>query len=138
MGKSMGMGVLLAMFVFGVVAEVGFKSRKLDINLAGLPQGLLVVVLTMTVVIFGRKASKLNLPPGPVALPVVGNWLQVSHPTFLNFSLPFRNLAIPSQPVIFTCAFYLELSYQAHHHRLLPFITSNPLTYQLLYRLAMT
>lgn len=82
MGKSMGMGFLLAMFVFGVVAEVAFKSKRLDVSLAGLPQGLLVVVLTMVVVIYRGKASKLNLPPGPVALPVVGNWLQVSHPIF--------------------------------------------------------
>ena len=75
----MGIGGLLAIFVFGVVAEVDFISRKLEFGLsvATLTQGLLVIVLTAIVVTFRRKSPKMDLPPGPMALPIVGNWLQV-------------------------------------------------------------
>jgi hypothetical protein len=90
MGKSMGIGGLLAMFVFGVVAEVDFISRKLlafGLCFDTLQQGLLVVMLTAIVVSFRRKSPKMNLPPGPIALPIVGNWLQVSHPLIRNSSV---------------------------------------------------
>lgn len=40
-------------------------------------QGLCIAVF-VGIVIMKLRAPKLNLPPGPVALPVVGNWLQVS------------------------------------------------------------
>ncbi|KAG0619423.1 hypothetical protein M758_4G138700 [Ceratodon purpureus] len=89
MRKSMGIGGLLAIFVFGVVAEVDFISRKLDFGLsvATLTQGLLIIVLTAIVVTFRRKSPKMDLPPGPMALPIVGNWLQVGN------SLKHRKLA---------------------------------------------
>jgi len=40
-------------------------------------QGLAVAVF-VAIVIVKLRAPKLKLPPGPIALPIVGNWLQVS------------------------------------------------------------
>lgn len=39
-------------------------------------QGLCVAVF-LGIVIMKLRAPKLKLPPGPFALPIVGNWLQV-------------------------------------------------------------
>lgn len=45
-------------------------------TLQNVVQGLCVAVF-VGIVIMKLRAPKLKLPPGPVALPVVGNWLQV-------------------------------------------------------------
>jgi hypothetical protein len=46
-------------------------------DFATVVQGLCVAVF-VGIIIMKLKAPKLNLPPGPIALPIVGNWLQVS------------------------------------------------------------
>lgn len=56
------------------------------LNLQNVVQGLCVAVF-VAIVIMKLRAPKLKLPPGPIALPVVGNWLQVSR-TRLFFPYP--------------------------------------------------
>ena len=65
-------------------------------------QGLCVAVF-VAVVVMKLRAPKLKLPPGPVALPVVGNWLQVCRSAL--FLLNFRvNLAGFSEVMNPLCA----------------------------------
>lgn len=81
MGKPMGIGVLLVILVFGVVAKVDFKSRiLLDFAFSSslLMQALLLGVFIVIVVSLRREGRNMNLPPCPAAFPIVGNWLQVS------------------------------------------------------------
>lgn len=59
-------------------------------TLQNVVQGLCVAVF-VAVLVVKLRAPKLKLPPGPVALPVVGNWLQVGD------DLNHRNLAELSQ-----------------------------------------
>jgi hypothetical protein len=54
------------------------------LTLQNVVQGLCVAVF-VAVVIMKLRAPKLKLPPGPVALPVVGNWLQVCGATLWIF-----------------------------------------------------
>lgn len=58
-------------------------------------QGLLVAVL-VGLLIAKVRAPKLKLPPGTVALPIVGNWLQVSYTLLLHSSI-FTNLQLHSE-----------------------------------------
>lgn len=82
MGKPMGIGVLLVILVFGVVAKVDFKSRiLLDFAFSSslLMQALLLGVFIVIVVSLRREGRNMNLPPCPAAFPIVGNWLQVGN-----------------------------------------------------------
>ncbi|CAM6036058.1 unnamed protein product [Sphagnum compactum] len=57
------------------------------LSLSSLLQGLFVLVLGGILVVKLLRARKLKLPPGPIALPIVGNWLQVGN------DLNHRNLS---------------------------------------------
>jgi hypothetical protein len=48
-------------------------------SFSSLLQGLFVLVLGGILVVKLLRARKLKLPPGPIALPIVGNWLQVRY-----------------------------------------------------------
>ncbi len=59
----------------GVVASV-LPSSSSWLNFTTLLQALFVAVV-VGIVVVKLRAPKLKLPPGPLALPIVGNWLQV-------------------------------------------------------------
>lgn len=72
---------LLAIFVIGLVTGVEFKAPStldFDFSLDPCRQSLLLIVFTAIVINLRMKDRKMNLPPGPTALPIVGNWLKVS------------------------------------------------------------
>jgi hypothetical protein len=62
----------------GVVASVLSSSSSSSswLNFTTLLQALFVAVV-VGIVVVKLRAPKLKLPPGPLALPIVGNWLQV-------------------------------------------------------------
>lgn len=60
----------------GVVASVLSSSSSSWLNFTTLLQALFVAVV-VGIVVVKLRAPKLKLPPGPLALPIVGNWLQV-------------------------------------------------------------
>ena len=69
-----GVARVLAVEDVGSRAGAGFLAPVM--NWESVVQGLLVAVV-VGLIIAKLRAPKLKLPPGPVALPVVGNWLQV-------------------------------------------------------------
>ena len=70
----------------GVGSRAGAGFLAPVMNLESVVQALLVAVVVGLIVV-KLRAPKLKMPPGPVALPVVGNWLQVC------FSLHFHLLS---------------------------------------------
>lgn len=48
-------------------------------SFSSLLQGLFVLVLGGILAVKLLRARKLKLPPGPIAFPIVGNWLQVRY-----------------------------------------------------------
>jgi trans-cinnamate 4-monooxygenase len=84
-------GALAAAGVSSVTAAESASSFLAPVmNLESVVQGLFVAVV-VALIIVKLRAPKLKLPPGPVALPIVGNWLQVGD------DLNHRNLAEMSQ-----------------------------------------
>lgn len=49
---------------------------KTMLNFGRVAQGLAVAIV-VSVVVAKLRAPRMKLPPGPIALPIVGNWLQV-------------------------------------------------------------
>lgn len=76
---------------------MGASFLKHFMGLESAVQGLLVAVL-VGLLIAKLRAPKLKLPPGTVALPIVGNWLQVSYTLLLHSSI-FTNLQLHSEHV---------------------------------------
>ena len=85
--------MVVAGFMLGAEGAVSIEtSSKWSsmFDFATVVQGLCVAVFA-GIVIMKLMAPKMKLPPGPIALPIVGNWLQVCHhlilfnPQFLIF-----------------------------------------------------
>lgn len=79
MGRKLA--TALAVAAAGVATVMGAETSSSLLapvmNLESVVQGLFVAVVVALIVV-KMRAPKLKLPPGPVALPIVGNWLQVS------------------------------------------------------------
>ncbi len=97
----------------GVVASV-LSSSSPWLNFTTLLQALFLAVV-VGIVVVKLRAPKLKLPPGPLALPIVGNWLQVGRergmilvpnsptpsPSSLLFSSSFLKISIGSLACLF-------------------------------------
>lgn len=59
-----------------VLEGISTSESKTMLNFGRIAQGLAVAIV-VSVLVAKLRAPRMKLPPGPIALPVVGNWLQV-------------------------------------------------------------
>lgn len=66
-----------------VLEGISTSESETMLSFGRIAQGLAVVIV-VSVIVAKLRAPRMKLPPGPIALPVVGNWLQVCSAFFLS------------------------------------------------------
>lgn len=101
-----GAGAARVMAVEDAGSRAGVSFLAPVLNLESVVQGLLVAVV-VGLIIAKLRAPKLKLPPGPVALPIVGNWLQVCSRCSVPSSITQYNLGCLAIALRLSIAFFI-------------------------------